>query len=157
VEVFDNPSAAFNLTTVCEGTASEFFSTSSAPASAIDTWLWEMDGTTYNTENTEHIFSSNGNFDVTLIVETDQGCSDNITQPANVYDLPIAEFSYFNPCRSNVVEITNSSSTAPVGNSPITDYFWNFNNGETSDTTAAFFKYIYPGAGDYTYQSHRYR
>jgi gliding motility-associated-like protein len=149
VEVFDNPSAAFNLTTVCEGTASEFFSTSSAPASAIDTWLWEMDGTTYNTENTEHIFSSNGNFDVTLIVETDQGCSDNITQPANVYDLPIAEFSYFNPCRSNVVEITNSSSTAPVGNSPITDYFWNFNNGETSDTTAAFFKYIYPGAGDY--------
>jgi gliding motility-associated-like protein len=149
VEVFDNPVASFSFSTECLGDASEFFSTSSAPASAIDTWLWEMDGTTYNTENTEHIFSSNGNFDVTLIVETDQGCSDNITQPANVYDLPIAEFSYFNPCRSNVVEITNSSSTAPVGNSPITDYFWNFNNGETSDTTAAFFKYIYPGAGDY--------
>jgi gliding motility-associated-like protein len=150
VEVFDNPLASFNFTTECLGEASDFISTSNAPASAINQWTWQMDGSTYTTETTSHIFSGSGDFTVNLTVETEQGCSDALSQTVEVYPLPVADFSYFNPCRSNVVELTNSSTSAPVaGSSPIVAYLWDFNNGETSDTTAAFFKYIYPGAGDY--------
>jgi gliding motility-associated-like protein len=151
VEVFDNPVASFSFSTECLGDASNFISTSNAPASTINQWTWQMDGSTYTTETTSHIFSGSGDFTVNLTVETEQGCSDALSQTVEVYPLPVADFSYFNPCRSNVVELTNSSTSAPVaGGSPIVAYLWDFNNGETSDTTEAFFKYIYPGAGVYS-------
>jgi PKD repeat protein len=148
VEVFDNPVASFNFTTECLGEASDFISTSNAPASTINQWTWEMDGSTYTTETTSHTFSGSGDFTVNLAVETEQGCSAALSQTVEVYPLPVAAFSYFNPCRSNVVELTNNSTSAPgVGSSPISGYLWDFNNGETSDTAVSFFKYIYPGAG----------
>jgi gliding motility-associated-like protein len=150
VEVFDNPVASFNFTTECLGEASDFISTSNAPASTINQWTWEMDGSTYTTETTSHTFSGSGDFTVNLAVETEQGCSAALSQTVEVYPLPVAAFSYFNPCRSNVVELTNNSTSAPgVGSSPISGYLWDFNNGETSDTAVSFFKYIYPGAGVY--------
>ncbi len=151
VEVFDNPAAAFNFTTECLGDASSFTNTSAAPASTIDSWTWDIEGSAYNTENTSHTFSGSGDFVVSLTVETEEGCSNSTSQSVNVYPLPVANFTFFNPCRSNVVELTNSSTSAPVdGSSPIASYLWDFNNGETSDTTNASFKYIYPGAGVYS-------
>jgi PKD repeat protein len=105
VEVFDNPVASFSFSTECLGDASNFISTSNAPASTINQWTWQMDGSTYTTETTSHIFSGSGDFTVNLTVETEQGCSDALSQTVEVYPLPVADFSYFNPCRSNVVEL----------------------------------------------------
>jgi gliding motility-associated-like protein len=149
VEVFDNPVASFSFSTECLGDASNFISTSNAPASTINQWTWQMDGSTYTTETTSHIFSGSGDFTVNLTVETEQGCSDALSQTVEVYPLPVAAFTYFNPCRSNVVELTNNSTSAPGGgSSPISDYLWDFNNGVFSDKVDLI--YIYPDAGLYS-------
>ncbi len=95
VEVFDNPVAAFDFSTECLGDASSFTNTSAAPASDIDSWTWEMEGSSYNTQNTTHTFSGSGDFVVNLTVETEEGCSNSISQTVGSLSPPCGRIQLF--------------------------------------------------------------
>ncbi|MDW8335103.1 MAG: PKD domain-containing protein, partial [Bacteroidia bacterium] len=108
IEVYNPPSAAFEVQALgtCMTDAFRFsdVSTSTPPISA---WLWDMgDGTTYNTPNVEHRYTSGGEYTVRLIVENEDGCRDTAEQIVHV---PGFDFVATNACVGNATQFSAES------------------------------------------------
>ncbi|NPD83807.1 PKD domain-containing protein, partial [Lentimicrobium sp. L6] len=145
IEVFDNPTANFTMDENCFGVETKLTSTSTSPISSIDSYSWQFDSQSFNTNEVLYNFPSEGTFNVILEVETNNGCSNIINTDIEVWPRPESAFEYLNPCQSNVVELTNNS--LPSTGSTIDSYLWDFNNGDFS--TDEDLTYIYPVAGIY--------
>ena len=92
VVIYPNPVANFTATTVCQGQATQFTSTSTTnPAGSggvydITSYQWNFgDGGTSTVANPTHTYSQGGTYQVTLTVSTGNGlCTDQITRMVNV-------------------------------------------------------------------------
>lgn len=94
VSVYANPTANFNSTTVCVGSATQFTNTSTTSPSGqpITSYLWDFgDGHTSTQQNPTYTFASAGTHNVTLTVACgDNTCTDNVTKQVVVSDYPTA-------------------------------------------------------------------
>ena len=88
VVVVAAPVASFTATTVCQGEATQFTSTSTGDQ--ISGFQWNFgDGQTGTGETVSHTYTQAGNFQVTLTAEGSGGtCSGTITQSVTVYAMP---------------------------------------------------------------------
>ena len=88
VTVVAAPVASFTATTVCQGDATQFTSTSTGDH--ISGYQWNFgDGQTGTGQTVNHTYTQAGNFQVTLTTEGSGGtCSGNTTQSVTVYAMP---------------------------------------------------------------------
>ncbi len=127
------PLAAFTNPTVCLGDTVQFTDLSTITSGSILFWDWNFgDGATANIQNPIHEFNVlNDTFSVTLIVISDFGCRDTVTQ--NAYTLPVVSFNFgpdvINGCAPLLVNFTDNS-TISGGN--IVGWVWNFDDGNFS-------------------------
>ena len=124
VLVYTAPDATFSVDDPdgCEPHAVQF-TDNSFPAGSI--WEWTFgDGGISADQNPAYIYTNSGNYDVTLIVVTADGCDDTLTIPnyIEVYPSPVANISA-DPVSTTIVdpEITFSSTTNNVN-----DWLWTF-------------------------------
>jgi gliding motility-associated-like protein len=132
VKIFPNPVVNFSDTLSCAGT---FISvnfhdlTTVASPDNISSWLWDFGGTGGSTsQNPTNIYTSQGNYQVTLIATTNNGCSGTSIQLVNIPSHPNASFFYNVTTGFNVgatVDFTDSSTFA-------TNYGWWFGDGGSS-------------------------
>ena len=136
------PEASFNATTVCQGQATQFTSTSEGHN--IDSYQWDFgDNLTGSGENTSHTYSRPGTYQVTLTVSSNNGtCSDHITQTVTVNSNPTASFDATTVCQGETTQFT--STTAGQG---ISIYQWNFGDNQTG--TGPTTSHTYAQAGTY--------
>lgn len=88
VTVEAQPTANFTADTVCQGTPTQFTSTSTGQT--INAYAWNFgDGQTGSGQTTEHVFEHPGNHQVTLSVQTEGQCGDEITKTILVYPMPV--------------------------------------------------------------------
>ena len=146
--VYPVPVADFSSTTVCAATVTDFTDLTAINTGLLSTWDWDFgDGTAHSSDiNAQHIYSDGGNFNVTLTVESDNGCTDAITQPVTVYQVPVADFTATNSCLGDINTFTDNS-TIPAG--VIAGWVWSFGNGVFS-VAAQDTVYLYPSSGNYT-------
>lgn len=93
VNVYDSPTADFNLVDVCDEEAYVFTDISNGNGAVIDTWEWDFtnDGIIDNTDqNTTNLYPTNGSYDVELTVTTADGCVGSVVQSVTVLELPVA-------------------------------------------------------------------
>ncbi|MBR1514786.1 MAG: PKD domain-containing protein [Bacteroidales bacterium] len=93
VVVHPQPTANFNFTTVCQGTATQFTSTSTTNPSGqtISGYQWNFgDGQTSTQQNPTHLYNNAGTFSVTLTVNCNGHCTNSITKQVTVYASPNA-------------------------------------------------------------------
>ena len=118
-----------------------FTETSQNPVS----WFWDFgDGSTNLNQSPIHEYDTNGNFDVTLIVTSADGCSDTLTLDKEIkIDKVVAEFSssISNGCAPQPAYFTNASYNA-------SNYRWDFGNGYVSNKEEPI--QIYTIGGNYT-------
>lgn len=110
---------------VCMNTNVPFTNTSTL----VNQVNWDFgDGATSSAINPTHAYTSSGNFDVQLIVTTQYGCVDSITQAISVYVPPIVDFDVTpdSLCGPLTASFQNNSS------GPDITYSWDFGNGTTS-------------------------
>jgi len=94
ITVHPNPQADFVATEVCEGNESAFTSQSSVPSGSISSYGWNLgDGQTGIGSSVSHTYADAGTFDVQLLVTSNFGCTDSITQEVVVYQNPTADFT----------------------------------------------------------------
>lgn len=101
-QIVVNPSPTANFSdfvvNLPEGGDSVQFADNSISATS---WLWNFDDPGSGAENSSteqnpfHVFSSNGTFNVTLVVENIYGCTDSITIPSSV-NVGLSELEFIN-------------------------------------------------------------
>ncbi|MES2798527.1 MAG: PKD domain-containing protein [Bacteroidota bacterium] len=109
------PFANFNFTEVCEGNSTTLTDFSLAGFGTIDAWEWALDdGNSSVLQDVVHQYGAAGSFDVQLIVTSSVGCMDTIVKAVDVFEAPVANFSYSVSCPSNsyVVQFTDLSTAS---------------------------------------------
>jgi PKD repeat protein len=90
VNLFSPANAAFSNNTACVGDATNFTDQSTAGNDVITGWDWNFgDNNTSSVQNPSHTYASSGNFSVTLIIHTNNGCTDTLVQNVVVNALPV--------------------------------------------------------------------
>ncbi|MGQ1909707.1 PKD domain-containing protein [Marinifilum sp. RC60d5] len=131
IEINKKPKAEFAISNIegCEP-LNVSFTNNSADS---DFYQWNFnDGAKSTKENPEHTFST-GDYEVSLITETEEGCLDTITMNVLVHPTPIAEFSISNKTACSApfsLAVTNTTA-----NKELNSYTWDFDNGTISNAT----------------------
>ncbi|TVR78845.1 MAG: PKD domain-containing protein, partial [Chitinophagaceae bacterium] len=94
VSVNSLPEASFTSGITCIDNPVQFTNTSTISSGNIQEYFWDFgDGNTDTIENPLNIFTASGNFDVSLVAISDEGCADTVTQTIEVFDLPVVSIS----------------------------------------------------------------
>lgn len=136
--VLPQPNANFigDVLTGCTPLCVNLTDQSSISAGQLTGWIWIVEGqSTSPNQNETYCFTTGGNYDVSLIVTSDQGCVDTTTQVDYINTDDGAEASF---------TILPSKSVVPLGteltfvnsSSGGTSYLWYFSNGDTSSLTS---------------------
>ncbi len=131
VSIFNNPVADFDNSGVCLGVAKTFTDLSTVVNGNIIGWDWNFgNGNSANGLNHSIIYNSLGNFNVQLVVTSDNGCIDTIIKTVKVNPLPAISFSsdIVEGCPPLFITFTDSSV---VDSGFIVLRNWNFGNGST--------------------------
>lgn len=126
-----DPFSQFNDTsTIADGTAGQF------------NYLWNFgDGNNANTaivKNPKHKYAATGVYPVQLIVTSNKGCTDSLTQSFTINGAsPQSAFSITGGnelCSNQAIKITNNSNV-DFGNIVKLDIYWDYSNDPTNKTT----------------------
>lgn len=99
------------------------FTDLSNPSGTI--WNWILgDGSSSNIQNPSHTYTTPGLYDVTLAVESPEGCNDTLTYTnyIEVYEQPVANISA-DPLTTSIMDPEIIFSSNSMG---VNDWFWNF-------------------------------
>ena len=136
IEVYPNPTADFTFSNVCKNETFSATDRSSVSSGSITSWFWQFgDGTTSTDQNPTHDYAASGNYDVTLTVVTNNGCSNTVSKELTVYILPEANFVASPVCEDAPMQFVNASA---IGYGTMT-YEWNFaGQGNSTDKDPVF-------------------
>jgi gliding motility-associated-like protein len=90
INLFPKPFPKFIIGDSCLNQQTMFYDGSGINAGNIANWEWNFgDGTIVNgLQNPIHQYTNSGSYDVTLIIESDQGCKDSLTQSISLVEGP---------------------------------------------------------------------
>jgi gliding motility-associated-like protein len=150
VVVKAGPIANFTVNnTLCLQDTVRFTGTSIPGTYNLVNYTWYFDDiTSANGVNAVKRFLTAGNHPVRYRIIADNGCAADTTKIISLLSSPIAKFGAIsNVCSSDSVYITDTSS---VATGTITNWYWNFGDGQTANKTNGnpfYHKYI--GAGPF--------
>lgn len=110
-------------------------------------WDWDFgDATTSTAQNPVHIFPALGSYNVRLIV-TNGGCKDTLIRPVSAIDeSPDFNANITTACRIATINFTATN----INTANIANYFWNFGDGGTLNTSTPTASHTYINSGTYT-------
>ncbi len=128
------PIAAFHYSTASCMDQTVQFNDDSQPngGGTVTGWDWYFDDPIsggYNTstlQNPTHVFGSQGDYNVRLIVTNASGCRDTITDSVHILQLPVAKFAADTACFGTPTQFTDLSIAHAGG---IAIYSWDFGDG----------------------------
>ncbi len=148
VNVNETPQANFSNPNICSGSNLLLTDNSSSSTTTINNWLWNFgDGITSNLQNPQHIYSLAGTYQINLTVSASNGCSQSVSNPINVYALPVSSFTANSACLGTAINFTNTSS---ITSGTIVSYAWDFNSDGQVDNTSFSPSQTFASAGNYT-------
>jgi PKD repeat protein len=119
----------------------------------LATYQWNFgdeNTTTTITPITTHVYSTSGNYTAILNVTNNEGKSDSVSHTITVAAPPHAAFTY-SPLNPQVNEtITFDASTSTPDGGTITNYSWNFGDGNTTTASASVITHVFHAYGNYT-------
>jgi gliding motility-associated-like protein len=131
VSTYFLPEVAFNTPAPCLNGGTQYFDETVVPGGEAVLWDWSFgDGGGSTSQDPLYQYGSAGTFTVSLIVTSDQGCIDSVSNVIEIYPGPSAAFSN-NPEFANVfqnVDFTDLSTST----FPIVSWLWDFADGNSA-------------------------
>jgi gliding motility-associated-like protein len=119
--------AGFTYQSGCQDSAVVFTDASISTSSPLNSWSWNFgDGQSANTQNTTHHYAAPGTYIVSLTAGNTKGCTDVRTDTIVVNPLPSPDFTASALC------IYDTAHFFYTGSGAVTNYYWNFGNGDAS-------------------------
>lgn len=130
VDIYELPQASFVPIDDCYSTDYPFTDQSTINSGSVDSWQWDFgDGGSSTEQNPTHTYTVFGQYDVTLISLSDQGCGDTITQTITFHDNPVPGFEIPQICQLEPVQFTDTSS---IQEGSIVGWNYDFGDGNNS-------------------------
>ena len=137
-------SGEFSYESGCVGESLSFTDETDPEDDVINSWQWDFgDGTQGSGSDVNHTYNTSGTFVVTLTINTQNGCSDVITNDVTIYNDPFADFDFAATSFAAGVPITFVDLS--IGANTVV---WDFGNDD-SDTIVGNFSYTYDEDGVY--------
>jgi gliding motility-associated-like protein len=141
IRVYPVPFAKFSATDVPFGNPVQFNDSSIISQGKLS-HSWDFgDGNTSSDQNPQHTYSLAGNYLVTLVVQSDSGCSNSYAKTVWIYPKPHASFMAQPVCVYDSVTFENQST---ISSGSLT-YYWQFGDGNSSTLKNPIIKYNKPG------------
>jgi len=141
------PKAGFIAPEIClTDPSAPFIDTSKISIGNIAAWQWNFGDANANAgnpntstlQNPAHRYTVVGNYTATMIVASNNGCTDTISQAFTVNgSIPLANFTVQNAnalCSNKMITITDAS-TVDFGNIVKTEIYWDWTSDPTIKTT----------------------
>ncbi len=145
VAVIPSPVPAYTFDQVCFGLPTTFVNTSTA-VGGISGYSWLNSGVSFSTTtNPVFTFATEGNQTIGLVVTSNNGCVDTLTQNVIVDYLPNPAFANVTPCLQGGTPFDDNST---VTGSTLTNWDWTFGDGGTSTVQNP--NHQYPASGTYS-------
>ncbi len=148
IYIHPQPVAAFTFTNDCVYNNALFSDSTYVPGGgSIVQWNWNFgNGQSSTAQNPQHLYNFPGTYTVTLVVKSDSSCYDTISKSIIRYPQPNANFTFFDQCVYDTVYFNDLSNI--LSPDVITQWNWNFGNGNTSNSMNP--SQLYSVYGDYT-------
>ena len=144
------PIAYFTANAACANSTTSFTNNSSVATGSITSYNWNFgDGLSSTLNQPLHQYNASGNYTVTLIITTNNNCTNSISQVVVVNPLPNVAFTANSICQGNATSYTNMST---ISNGSITNYVWDYTNDGTPDNTNQNTTTTFATSGSYTTQ-----
>jgi len=133
IEINPSPTSLFAMNDDCEYNAIDFANYSSviAPDNIVSVLYDFGDGSPFSAVvNPTHLYPGAGTYNVTQIVTTNNGCTENLTLPVTLFPKPSAEFASTVVCENTPPTVFTHS--AGVASGTINLYDWSFGDGISS-------------------------
>jgi len=146
VLLLSSPIALFSSSSACLGLPVNFTDSSTITGDTINSWDWDFgDSTGAAFQHPSHIYSSAGDYIVTLVVTANSGCATAYTDTISVRALPVADMSFTDSsCAEAPVLFTDASTSSQ---DPITTWNWDF--GDSTTSAIANPQHIFAVGGEY--------
>ncbi|HET6225872.1 MAG TPA: PKD domain-containing protein [Bacteroidia bacterium] len=144
ITVYDLPVVDFNYSVLCPGNLVNLQNNSDT--SGIIFWKWDFgDGSTDQQKNPSHMYSTKGNYPLSLTATNDKGCVGNKTKLIAI-KIPLhADFKIKNACEGKQLTLIDNSS---FDDSETVHYIWDFGDSSTLSTEKSP-QHIFATAGIY--------
>jgi gliding motility-associated-like protein len=126
VKIYPTFTTKFGTANVCQNEPAYFFDSTVCTQGFINSWIWHFgDGNISGLENPSHQYAAGGTYTVSLIDESNLGCSDTATGTITVYPAPNANFTFGPTCINAPITFTDA-------NGNISTYLWSFGDGSAT-------------------------
>lgn len=150
IKIYDQPVINFigTPTNGCFPLNVQFTDQSNPISGTVSSWQWDFgDGTFGTVQNPSHVYTSSGNFNVSLVVTNSQGCFKSLTKPQYITVAPGVTADFTNSSQSGcTAPSTINFQNTSQGTGTIT-YQWNFGDGGTSNVENP--SHVYANTGNY--------
>lgn len=147
VTILPSPEIDFTFTEECYGVATDFTSTV-VSTDPITGYSWNYGGSEFSTDpNPSFTMPDVDTNNVTVIVYSQNGCSDTLTQEVSTFYLPDVNFLTPAPCLNGGTQYFDSSF---VTGGTVASWEWNFGDGNSSTDEDPLHQY--GSSGDYNVQ-----
>ena len=145
------PVVNFSFSNVCLNQAMNFYDSSTVSTGSLASWSWNFsDGSPFETvQNSSHSFPNPGAYNISLIVTTNNSCTDSIVKSVVAHPMPSAQFNAPNVCVGNSVQFNDLSSI--LNTDTIQSWTWNFADGSPLSSIQNS-SHLFPAAGSYSVQ-----
>jgi len=150
VQVYCLPVAAFSVLddSLCLGETATFNNQTYSAIGYSNSWSFGSGQGTSSSTNPTYNYTTPGNYNVSLIITTSEGCKDTADIiPVHVFNLPTPDFIATNVCLHDSTTFTNQTQTNGLNG---VTYSWNFADASGSALESP--KHIYITDGTYNVQ-----
>ena len=152
VTTIPGPIAMFTHSSSCSSGPVSFTDTSEKNGGGtIVSWQWNFDDPASGPDNTStlqnpiHIFSTEGDYEVELIITNVNGCIDTTQSTVTISGQPTVDFLYSEACLGSQTQFEVDTTVTNIAE--IQSYTWAFGDGNTSVLPNP--SHIYAATGDY--------
>ncbi|MDO9257465.1 MAG: PKD domain-containing protein [Bacteroidales bacterium] len=153
ITVNSAPVSAFSFASSCSALPTSFTDQSQgSDGYSIIGWSWNFGDPASGSsnisvlQNPQHLFTSNGLYNVTLTTENVLGCTNTVTQILNITSGPAVDFTLSSSCSNTPTTFNVDANITNIAE--IASYLWDFGDG-TSTSAAAEPTHVYSQAGYY--------